>query len=149
MPRLAPKHKRLIIQRLACHDEPREVVDAVKEVFGLEITRQQVHHYNPENSNGDQLSQELRDLFYETRDRFEKEMDQVPIANRAFRLRELHKNYQQAKRMRALPIQNQILEQAAKEQGELYTNRHKLEHSNPDGTMAQPKTIRLVPADDE
>jgi hypothetical protein len=39
--------KAFIVQRLARFDAPSQVVKAVKEEFGLDVSRQRVHFYDP------------------------------------------------------------------------------------------------------
>ena len=126
MAELKDQHRRYIVQRLACYDTPSEVAQAVAEDFGVEIDRRQVAKYDPTGVAGRNLAKKWRQLFEETRERFEAETDQVPIAQRAFRLRELHKAYQEAKRRKNYPLAAQLLEQAAKERGEMFTNRREL-----------------------
>ena len=44
--RLAGAVKAYIVQRLACYDTPQQVADAVKEEFGLTVSRQLVQTYD-------------------------------------------------------------------------------------------------------
>lgn len=132
-------HRRYIVQRLACYDTPSEVASAVAEDFGIEIDRSQVAKYDPTGVAGRTLGKKWVELFRETRERFEAEVDRVPIAHRSFRLRELHKAYQEAKRKKNLPLANQILEQAAKEVGEMFTNRKEI--SGPGGGPVQHQDV--------
>lgn len=126
MAALKDSHKHFIVQRLACYDTPSEVAQAVAEEFRVEIDRSQVAKYDPTGVASRGLGKKWKVLFWETRERFEAEMDQVPIAHRAYRMRELHKAYQEAKRKKNYPLAAQLLEQAAKERGEMFTNRREL-----------------------
>ena len=68
------------------------------------------------------LSQKWIDLFNATRKRFQNEIADIPIANKAYRLR--------------------VLDRMA------YTNRQKVEHTSPDGSMTpQPTIIQLLPVE--
>ncbi|WP_425917583.1 DUF2280 domain-containing protein [Acinetobacter sp. TSRC1-2] len=85
--------KIFIVQSLACFDTPQQVADAVKQEFGIEIERQQVAAYDPTKPTGKNLSKKLKDLFERTRKDFRKNVEDIAIANKAFRLRELQKMY--------------------------------------------------------
>lgn len=82
-----------IVQSLACFKTPQQVVEAVKQEFKLEIPRQQVALYDPTKATGRNLSKKLKLLFEETRRDFQDNILDIPIANKAFRLRELQEMY--------------------------------------------------------
>ncbi|TKR55332.1 DUF2280 domain-containing protein [Allopusillimonas ginsengisoli] len=131
--------KRFIVQALACYDTPQQVSEAVKEEFGLEVPRQQVALYDPTKHAGRNLSNRWRALFEATRENFKAQAGEIPIAQRAYRLRKMAQIASKAEQMRNLPLVLQILEQAAKEVGDVYVNRR----------LDQPKTPALeasVPA---
>jgi hypothetical protein len=47
--------------------------------------------------------------------------------------------------MRNMALAASLMEQAAKECGDAYSNKQKVEHTSPDGSMSpRPTTIRLV-----
>lgn len=52
MARLTEVQKEYIVDRLACYSSPTQVVDLVKDLFGVEIVRQQVQHYDPTVPSG-------------------------------------------------------------------------------------------------
>jgi len=85
--------KIFIVQSLACFETPQQVVDTVKQDFNIEITRQQVALYDPTKVAGRNLSKKLKDLFERTRKDFRENIEDIAIANKAFRLRELQKMY--------------------------------------------------------
>ena len=85
--------KIFIVQSLACFETPQQVVDAVREEFGIEIERQQVASYDPTKATCRGMSQKLKDLFYRTREDFKKNIEDIPIANKAFHFKELQKMY--------------------------------------------------------
>lgn len=115
--------KAFIVQGLACYDTPSEVASAVKEEFDLIVSKQQCELYDPTKYAGRDLSKRWRVLFDDTRARFRVEVAEIPIATRAFRLRQLSKNLAIAGKSRNLLMSNQVLEQAAKEVGDAYVNR--------------------------
>ncbi len=65
----------------------------------------------------------------------------IPIANKAYRLRVLDRMATSAERMKNLALTAEIIGQAAKECGDAYTNRHKFEHSGPNGGAIQTITM--------
>ena len=96
MAALKEEHKLLIVQALACFDTPTQVVEAVKEEFGIEITRQQVARYDPTKAAGVDVSKKLRAVFEETRRTFLEDTSSIPIAQQSFRLRALQRLYEKA-----------------------------------------------------
>ncbi|HDH1775030.1 TPA: DUF2280 domain-containing protein [Klebsiella quasipneumoniae subsp. similipneumoniae] len=145
MAALKPEVKAYIIQMLACYDTPSQVVEAVQKDFGITITRQQVETHDPTKVSGKTLAKKWVDLFNRTRDRFLNEISDIPIANKAYRLRVLQRMSTTAENMKNIGMTAQLLEQAAKEVGEAYSNKQKVEHTSPDGSMSpRPTTIRLV-----
>lgn len=88
----------------------------------------------------------MADLFEDTRKRFREEIADIPIANRAYRLRALGRMAERAEGMRNMALAAQLYEQAAKESGGMYSNKHQLEHSGPGGgpIPTMPTTIQLV-----
>ncbi|HVR48144.1 MAG TPA: DUF2280 domain-containing protein [Pseudorhodoferax sp.] len=117
--------KRFVVQALACYDTPSQVAEAVKEEFGLVVQRQQVATYDPTKHAGKNLSAKWRVVFDATREKFKDEVSDIPIAQRAYRLRVLQRIASKAEGMRNLPLTAQLLEQAAKEVGDAYVNRQK------------------------
>ncbi|MBK2493745.1 DUF2280 domain-containing protein [Klebsiella pneumoniae] len=141
MAALKPEVKAAIVQMLACYDTPSQVVEAVQKDFGIAITRQQVETHDPTKVSGKTLAKKWVDLFNRTRDRFLNEISDIPIANKAYRLRVLQRMSTTAEGMKNLGMTAQLLEQAAKEVGDAYTNKHKFEHSGPNGGAIQTITM--------
>ncbi|EPA9115178.1 DUF2280 domain-containing protein [Serratia marcescens] len=133
MAALKPDVKAFIIQSLACFDTPTLVVESVQKEFGLKITRQQVESHDPTKVSGKSLAKKWVDLFYTTRERFKTEISDIPIANKAYRLRVLDRMATRTETMKNYALAAQIVEQAAKECGDAYTNRQKVEHTGKDG----------------
>lgn len=120
---LTPDVRAFITQSLACFDTPSQVAEAVKINYGIIVPRQQVEQHDPTKFAGSKLAAKWKELFYESREKFKIETQDVPIANRTYRLRALGRMADKAESMRNLPLAAQILEQAAKEMGEMYVNR--------------------------
>jgi len=65
----------------------------------------------------------------------------IPIANKAYRLRVLQRMSMTAENMKNIGMTAQLLEQAAKEVGEAYTNRQKVEHTGANGGPIESTTL--------
>lgn len=141
MAALKPEVKAFIIQMLACYDTPSQVVEAVQKDFGIAITRQQVETHDPTKVSGKTLAKKWVDLFNATRERFLNEISDIPIANKAYRLRVLQRMSTNAENMKNIGMTAQLLEQAAKEVGEAYTNRQKVEHTGANGGPIESTTL--------
>lgn len=123
MAALSNEVKAFIVQALACFDTPSQVAAAVREEFGLEVTRQKCEAHDPTKRAGRDLAKRWVTLFEDTRKRFREETADIPIANRAYRLRALARMAEKVEGMRNYGLALQILEQAAKEVGDVYVNR--------------------------
>ncbi|MEL0377567.1 DUF2280 domain-containing protein [Klebsiella pneumoniae] len=145
MAALKPEVKAYIIQMLACYDTPSQVVEAVQKDFGITITRQQVETHDPTKVSGKTLAKKWVDLFNRTRDRFLNEISDIPIANKAYRLRVLQRMSTTAEGMKNLGMTAQLLEQAAKEVGDAYTNRLKVESTGKDGGPIKAEVTNMSP----
>ncbi|EKO3443724.1 DUF2280 domain-containing protein [Vibrio fluvialis] len=133
--------KAFIVQALACYDSLETVSSSVKEQFGLSLTRQQIQSYDPTKAAGKSLSTKWVELFEVTRDRFQNEISDIPIANKAYRLRTLDRMAARAETMRNYNLTAQLIEQAAKECGDSYTNKQKHEHSGAGGGPIETLTL--------
>ncbi|HAS0772641.1 TPA: DUF2280 domain-containing protein [Enterobacter hormaechei] len=148
MAALSTEVKAFIVQSLACYETPAKVIELVKENFKVTVTRQQVSAYDPANAMAKSLSQKWVDLFNATRARFQTELSDIPIANKAYRLRVLDRMMTNAEKMRNMALAASLMEQAAKEVGDAYSNKQKVEHTSPDGTMTpKPTIIQLLPVE--
>lgn len=115
--------KAFIVQALACFDTPSQVAEAVKREFNVEVTRQQVETHDPTKRCSKTLAKRWVEMFHEARARFREETMDIPIANRAYRLRALGRMAEKAESMKNMALTAQLLEQAAKEVGDVYVNR--------------------------
>lgn len=139
MATLSEAHKRFIVQALACWDTPSQVVEAIKEEFGVEVHRSQVAQYDPTKVAGERLAKRWQELFETTRDRFRQEVAEIPIADQAYRLRQLGKIYERHISRGNVVGAAAVLEQAAKEAGGAFTNRR--EHTGAGGGPIEQKTV--------
>lgn len=120
MARLNDKHKALLVQALATFSTPSDARDELNKMFGVEASLDQVVFYDPTTANGVRLGQKWKDLFHETRERFKTEVGDIAIASKAYRLRQLDRIVRGTKSPK---LQMEAMEQAAKEVGDVYTNR--------------------------
>ncbi|MCD0203279.1 DUF2280 domain-containing protein [Klebsiella aerogenes] len=141
MAALKPEVKAAIVQMLACYDSLSIVVEAIQKDYGIKVTPQQVESHDPTKVSGKGLAKKWVDLFNATRERFKNEISDIPIANKAYRLRVLDRMATRAEGMKNLALTAEIIEQAAKECGDAYTNKHKFEHSGPNGGAIQTITM--------
>jgi hypothetical protein len=126
MPQLKEPVKVFIMQQLAMFRTPQEVSVLVKESFGLEVKRQNIFNYHPDQGK---VSQKLKVIFETTRKQFLETVSDIPIANQAVRLQTLQKlldNQMTNGRMINQAMVLDILEQAAKEVGGMFTNQRQI-----------------------
>jgi hypothetical protein len=129
--KLTVEQQTAVVQRLAMFDTPTQVVEFVKEEFGVELTRQSVQHYDP--TVGEKPSERWCKIFEATRKAFLESQADIPIAQRSFRLRRLQRMAEAAEKRGAWVVAAQLCEQAAKEVGDVYTNRSKVAITDPNG----------------
>ena len=127
MATLNDKVKAFIIQGLATFQKPQEVADLVKAEFGLEITRQQVASYDPTKAVGMHLSEKWRKLFYEYRQQFIDEKDNIPVTHLTYRLTQLQTLIDKAMKSGNMVLAADLLKQAAEDVGGKYTNQQKVD----------------------
>lgn len=120
MAALTREQKGFIVERLAMFDTPQQVADAVKEEFKVEITRQGVQFYDP--TVGPRPGKEWIARFEATRAAFLTGKASLAITHRAWRQRELEDMARRAKKNRNYKLAAELLEQAAKEDGEMFVN---------------------------
>lgn len=118
--------KLFVVQALACWDTPSEVARAVKEQFDIVVSRQAVQGYDPTKSTGRNLSAEYRKLFEATREAFLADTAEIGVAHRSVRLRTLQRLATKAEAMGNLPLVADLMERAAKEMGNAFTNKREL-----------------------
>lgn len=129
--------KIFIVQSLACFETPQQVADAVKQNYKIEIERQQVALYDPTKATGKNLSKKLTQLFNDTRKRFQENILDIPIANKAFRLKEMQDIYESFGKNKVMKLN--VLKQALQETDGRTT---KVEHTGKDGADLEIKIIR-------
>lgn len=117
---IADHIKAFIVMQLACYDSPSTVSEAVKEEFDVVVGRSQIQSYDPTKFAGRNLSARWRALFEETREKFKKETNEIPIAQKAVRLRALERVLRRAEKVKNSKMVLQVTEAAAREVGEYF-----------------------------
>ncbi|MFJ5317194.1 DUF2280 domain-containing protein [Pectobacterium versatile] len=145
MASLKPEVKAFIVQELACFDTPSQIVESVQKEFKVQVTRQQVASHDPTKAAGKGLAKRWVDMFYATRERFQNETADIPIANKAYRLRVLDRMAANTEKAKNYGMTAQLMEQAAKEVGDAYTNKLKVESTGKDGGPIQTQVTNLSP----
>lgn len=126
MARLNKRVKLYIVRSLATYETPTETAKGVQEEFGIEVTKQQCEAYDPTKKTGQDLSEEFKTEFYRIRREMNENLESIPIANIAYRLRRLQRFIDLEQFKENPVIVPSLLEQAAKEVGGLYTNRKEI-----------------------
>ena len=145
MAALKPEVKDAIVQMLACYDTLSIVVEAIHKNFGIKVTPQQVESHDPTKVSGKGLAKKWVNLFNATRERFQTEISDIPIANKAYRLRVLNRMAVSAEGMKNYGMTAQLLEQAAKDVGDAYSNKLKVESTGKDGGPIKTETVAMTP----
>lgn len=138
--KLSLEAKRFVVMELAMWELPSTIQKALKEQFDIEVTLPAIIQYDGTRAH---CPKKWKQLFDDTRTQFIEDTSAIPIANKAFRLRELNRMLEVQRRrpdaQRNPADVRATLEQAAKEAGNVYTNRQ--EHTGKDGKD-------LIPAKD-
>lgn len=132
--------KIFIVQSLACRDTPQEVVDLVKQEYGIQISRSQCQAYDPTKYSGRNLSKKFVELFNKTRADFDAGLIDIPIANKHYRLKQYQKQLERNAKNTVMSLK--ILEQAAKDVGGQFTNRQEI--TGKDGEALQTTVVHAT-----
>ncbi len=111
------------MRALACFDTPSRVAAAVRDTFGIEVSRQLIYKYDPAGCKPP--AQRWIDLHAATRAKFLAELAEIGVAQKAFRLEMLDRFARQAVEKHELFKAAAFLEQAAKECGGCYESRRR------------------------
>ncbi|WP_218696385.1 DUF2280 domain-containing protein [Acinetobacter harbinensis] len=133
--------KMFIVQSLACFETPQQVADSVEEIYKIRIDRKQCHSYDPTKYAGRNLSKKLKDLFERTRKDFRTNVEDIAIANKAFRLNELQKMYDDSGRNKR--AKQNLLKQAFQETDGRVT-KHDVTTNGESINNVKPTLIELV-----
>ena len=140
---LTEAQKEFIVCRLAEYRRPTEVVEDVRTEFGIEIRRQQVSDYDPRVRHRKPLAAKWKTLFEKARTAYQKDLSDIPIAQRAYRLRTLNDLASKAIAKGNAPLAASLMEQAAKEAGDAFTNRTIINHKGKIDTSPNERAARI------
>ena len=126
---LTDEMREFIVRGLARYQSPTEVAHALRDAYGVEVSRQLVYRYDADSARPP--AQRWRDLHAAARQAFLDEAAVIGVAHKALRLRLLDRMTQRALAENYTLQAAAFLEQAAKECGGIYESRK---------SMAQPKS---------
>jgi len=144
MARLTPEQQDYIVRALACFDSPSQIVESIRERFGITISRQLVATYDPETKTGRKVSPKHRAIFAAARAEFLGTVEAIPIAHLSVRLSRLQRLCDAAQASGNGRLLMAVLEQAAREVGGAYTNRREL--TGRDGGAVKTSSTAAAPA---
>ncbi|MDQ7251021.1 DUF2280 domain-containing protein [Dongia sedimenti] len=124
MSKLSDDIRAFIVKELACFETPSAIALVVKERFGVEIDRRQVYGYDPDAARPP--AARWLELHAATRKRFLEEVGSIPIANKSYRLQQLDRLTRNAIDRGNAKLAAELMEQAAKECGDAYSNKVRL-----------------------
>lgn len=125
--KLSKEMKTFVVMALATWETPTAVQRELKEQFNADVSLPAILHYDGSRAGCPKV---WKELFDKTRERFLDDVAAIPIANRAFRLKELNRLLT-AQLARPINARNPndiraTLEQAAKEAGNAFSNVREL-----------------------
>jgi len=143
--KLDGKQQIFVVSQLAMFERPKDVQEALKQKFQVEISLPGITYYDISNPD---LSAKLKKLFNDTRRKFLKDSQKIPIANKSYRLQKLQRMFEteedESPRFRNKKRMQAILEQAAKESGDAFTNKQKHEVTGKDGKPLQTTPSKII-----
>jgi hypothetical protein len=132
-----------IVIQLAQYRGYSEIARDIQTGHGVEVDRFQIRSYDltkPTYAAGERW----RVLFERTRSSYLSEVDQIPIAHKAYRLNELQRLYDRARNAGNIVLAGALLGQAAKEAGGVFTNGRSMPLSSPLIMTPEERHVRLM-----
>lgn len=123
--RLNSEQKVFIVTSYARFDGTTEILRSFREKYGVDLPNQQVVHYNVGTASC-QCSPKLQELFHASRKAFLGNVDAIGIANKTVRIQRLEYLCSLALSRKNVKLAAELMEQAAKEMGEVFTNRREV-----------------------
>lgn len=129
--KLKEHHRAFLVQQFACYASPKEAADALREEYGIEIAPQSAQHYDATSGAGSVAAKKWRDLFYVSRQAFLDDVtNRVPLAHKSVRIKKLARAADAFENSKNYLAMARMLEQIAKELGNVHTNRRELTGKN-------------------
>lgn len=132
--------KKFIVKSLAVYETPSDITVSVKEKFNKTITRQGVQSYDPTKVAGEDLSDDLKTLFFDWRKEFD-EKEIIPVSKKIVRLKKLGRYVEAFENFENYTAAAAVLEQIAKEEGGAFTNRRELTGKGGEPLQIAPVTL--------
>lgn len=126
-PKLNDELRKFIVRSLACFDSPATVRKALKEDHGIEVSLQAIEQYDATKSNA---LKKWVPLFEQIRKQFIADSSSIGISHRSRRLRALDKQLTRAEQVGNTAMVRDLVETAAKEVGDAFTNKQKVDHKH-------------------
>lgn len=132
-PRLPDKVKRLIVMSLACYERHADVRKAALEEYGeelkeagVDVTLNKIRALDPTQARGVEMAPKLKELFLETRKKFDDESEEQMIGDLRHRRSMYRVIVDRALTKGNEQLALQALKQAAQDAGGVFTNRREL-----------------------
>jgi hypothetical protein len=119
-PKLTDDQRRFCVYCFAHWKTPQQTADALKDFYGVSITRQCVATYSPKLNP--KISEKWRSVFDAERKRFVEEVDGIAIAHLSYRLEMYDRIVEKVMASGDSATALAALEQAAKDKGGVFTN---------------------------
>lgn len=142
-----------IVQYFACWTPAPEIVAKIRDEFNIvDLQPFQIFAYDPDRPSGKDLPEELLNLHKEYREKYRESIQDIPIANQVYRLKELQRMYDKATREGIFNPRSgqtttnprlalECLEAAAKETGGVYKRSLTVEHTGAGGAPLPPAIV--------
>lgn len=136
--KLTEEQKAYVVTELACFVPPKTVLAGLYERWeGVDATYHQVAKYDPTRGFGDRKpAAKWIALFEYTRQQYLSELSRYPIADKVFRTAQRQRMFDKAVERGNDVFALQVLQEAAKDLGGLYTNK-RIVSGDPLQTLAQ------------
>ncbi len=122
--KLKDLHRAFLVREFACFATPMQAADALRQEYGIEITPQSAQHYDATSSAGRQAAKKWHELFEVAREAFLDDVKaRVPHAHKALRIKKLARASDAFEKSKNYLAMARMLEQIAKEVGNVHTNR--------------------------
>jgi len=114
-----------IVAGWARYDTPIEIRREIQETYQVDVDMQQIYALNPEGASW-KGSKRWEAVFAAERKMFLESAGRIGIAQKVVRLQRLDKLCRMALDKRNVKLAAELMEQAAKEMGEVFTNRREV-----------------------
>lgn len=128
MAKLTNEQQVFIVTQFACYSKLSQVQEAVEERFGIKPSKTLLNGYDMDGWARENHGKKWIPVFDRAREQFHETAATIPIATKAFRLKQLGAMFDTALSAKNLHMAASLLEQAAKESGGSFTNERKVRH---------------------